>query len=106
MILFYRFLINLIFILSPLIILIDSQTKKSPKRFKEKLGLFTKNRSKGKLIWFHGASVGEFQSIVPLLEKLEKSKKISQILTSNTLSSSKVISKIKLKNFTSIFSYR
>ena len=99
MILFYRFLINLIFILSPLIILIRLLKKKeSPKRFKEKLGFFTKNRSKGKLIWFHGASVGEFQSIVPLLEKLEKSKKISQILiTSNTLSSSKVISKIKLK---------
>ena len=99
MILFYRFLINVIFILSPLIILIRLLKKReSPKRFKEKLGFFTKNRSKGKLIWFHGASVGELQSIVPLLEKLEKSKKISQILiTSNTLSSSKIISKIKLK---------
>ena len=99
MILFYRFFINLIFIISPLIILIRLIKKKeSLKRFKEKLGFFTKNRSKGKLIWFHGASVGEFQSVVPLLEKLEKSKKISQILiTSNTLSSSKVISKIKLK---------
>ncbi len=105
MILFYRFLINIIFILSPLIILIRLLKKKeSPKRFKEKLGFFTKNRSKGKLIWFHGASVGEFQSIVPLLEKLEKSKKISQILiTSNTLSSSKVISKIKLKKISHQF---
>ena len=99
MILFYRFFINLVFIFSPLIILIRLLKKKeNPKRFKEKLGFFSKNNSKGKLIWFHGASVGEFQSIVPLLEKLEKSKKISQILiTSNTLSSSKVISKIKLK---------
>ncbi len=99
MILFYRFFINLVFIFSPLVILIRLLKKKeSPKRFKEKLGFFSKNNSKGKLIWFHGASVGEFQSIVPLLEKLEKSKKISQILiTSNTLSSSKVISKIKLK---------
>ena len=99
MILFYRFFINLVFIFSPLIILLRLLKKKeNPKRFKEKLGFFSKNNSKGKLIWFHGASVGEFQSIVPLLEKLEKSKKISQILiTSNTLSSSKVISKIKLK---------
>ena len=99
MILFYRFFINLVFILSPIIIIIRLfKRKESPKRFKEKLGFFTKNRSKGKLIWFHGASVGEFQSIVPLLEKLENSKKISQILiTSNTLSSSKVISKLKLK---------
>tara|TARA_Y100000591_G_scaffold112733_1_gene96290 strand:- start:449 stop:1699 length:1251 start_codon:yes stop_codon:yes gene_type:complete len=99
MILFYRFFINLVFIFSPLIILIRLFKKKeNPKRFKEKLGFFSKNNSKGKLIWFHGASVGEFQSIVPLLEKLENSKKISQILiTSNTLSSSKVISKLKLK---------
>jgi 3-deoxy-D-manno-octulosonic-acid transferase len=105
MILFYRFFINLIFILSPLIILIRLFKKKeNPKRFKEKLGFFTKHRSKGKLIWFHGASVGEFQSIVPLLEKLQKSKKISQILiTSNTLSSSKVISKIKLKKISHQF---
>ena len=57
-----------------------------------------KKKNKRKLIWFHGASVGELQSIVPLLEKYEKSEKISQILiTSNTLSSSKIIEKIKSK---------
>ena len=101
MIFVYRIVINLILILSPLIILVRLLKKKEDfTRFKEKLGFFKKSRSKGKLIWFHGASVGEFQSIVPLLEKLEKSKKISQILiTSNTLSSSKVISKIsKMSN--------
>ena len=99
MIFVYRIFINLILIVSPLIILVRLLKKKEDFiRFKEKLGFFKINRTKGKLIWFHGASVGEFQSIVPLLEKLEKSKKISQILiTSNTLSSSKVISKIKLK---------
>jgi 3-deoxy-D-manno-octulosonic-acid transferase len=105
MIFIYRFFFNLVFIISPLIILIRLIKKKENlKRFKEKLGFFTKHRSKGKLIWFHGASVGEFQSIVPLLEKLEKSKKIDQILiTSNTLSSSKVISKIKLKKISHQF---
>jgi len=101
----YRILINLILILSPLIILVRLLKKKEDFiRFKEKLGFFKNNRSNGKLIWFHGASVGEFQSIVPLLEKLEKSKKISQILiTSNTLSSSKIISKIKLKKISHQF---
>ena len=101
----YRILINLILILSPLIILFRLLKKKEDfKRFKEKLGFFSENRSRGKLIWFHGASVGEFQSIVPLLEELEKSKKISQILiTSNTLSSSKLISKIKLKKISHQF---
>ncbi len=105
MIFIYRILINLVLILSPLIFLIRLFKKKEDiTRFREKLSFFTNKRSKGKLIWFHGASVGEIQSIVPLLEKLEKSKKISQILiTSNTLSSSKIISKIKLKKISHQF---
>jgi 3-deoxy-D-manno-octulosonic-acid transferase len=105
MIFFYKIFINLILVLSPLIILVRLLKKKEDFiRFREKFGFFTKKRAKGKLIWFHGASVGEFQSIVPLLEKLEKSKKISQILiTSNTLSSSKIISKIKLKKISHQF---
>ncbi len=105
MIFIYRLLINLILILSPLIFLFRLFKKKEDFfRFREKLSFFTKKRSKGKLIWFHGASVGEIQSIVPLLEKLEKSKKISQILiTSNTLSSSKIIQKIKLKKISHQF---
>ncbi len=105
MIFIYRILINVILILSPLIILFRLLKKKEDLiRFKEKLSFFSKNRSKGKLIWFHGASVGEFQSIIPLLEKYEKSNKISQILiTSNTLSSAKIISKIKLKKITHQF---
>ena len=105
MIFFYKVLINFIFILSPLIILTRLfKNKEDLKRFKEKLGFFKKYETKKKLIWFHGASVGELQSIVPLLEKLEKSKKVDKILiTSNTLSSSKIISKIKLKKITHQF---
>ena len=76
MIFFYKTFINIILILSPLIILIRLLKKKEDFiRFKEKYSFFSKNRTNGKLIWFHGASVGEFQSIVPLLEKLEKSLK-------------------------------
>ena len=60
--------------------------------------LFLKKKIKGKLIWIHGASVGEILSIIPIIEKLEKNKKIKQILiTSNTVSSSKVLSNLKLK---------
>ena len=96
---FYRILINLILLLSPIIILIRLLQKKEDLiRFKEKLSFFSKKKLKGKLIWFHGASVGEILSVIPLIEKLEKNKEIKQILvTSNTLSSSKILSKLKLK---------
>ena len=95
----YRILINIIYFLSPIIIIFRLIKKKEDlNRFKEKFCFFTKKRHKGKLIWIHGASVGEFQSIIPLIEKYEKRKYINQILiTSNTLSSSKVISSYKFK---------
>ena len=99
MLIFYRLLINIVFFISPIIVIIRLLKKKeSFKRFKEKFCFFSKKRSKGKLLWFHGASVGEIQSIIPLLERLEKNKRIKQILvTSNTLSSSNIIEKFKFK---------
>ena len=99
MLIIYRFLINLIFLLSPLILILRLFKKKEDvRRFKEKFCIFSKNKNSGKLLWFHGASVGEIQSITPLIEKLEKNKKIKTILiTSNTLSSSKIFQKLKLK---------
>ncbi len=99
MLFLYRILINFIFLLSPIIVIYRLIRKKEDlKRFKEKFCFFSKNKIDGKLIWFHGASVGELQSIVPILEKFEKNKKIKKILvTSNTLSSSKVLEKLKLR---------
>ena len=96
---FYKILINLTFFFSPIIILFRLLNKKEhPKRFKEKLGFYSKKKITGKLIWFHGASVGEILSIIPLIERLEKNKEIKQILvTSNTLSSSKILSDRNLK---------
>ena len=101
----YRILINFVFIISPIILIVRLLKKKEDfSRFKEKFCFFSKKRRNGKIIWFHGASVGELQSVVPILEILEKNKKIHQILiTSNTLSSAKIIQKLKLRKVTHQF---
>ena len=99
MLIIYRIFINLILIFIPLIFIFRLIKKKETIiSFKEKIGFFSEEKKVGKIIWFHGASVGEIQSIIPLVEKYNKSKKINQILiTSNTLSSLKVLNTIKLK---------
>ena len=99
MLLLYRILTNLIIFISPLIIIYRLIKKKENLvRFKEKFCFFTRKRGPGKLIWFHGSSVGEIISVIPLIEKLENEKSIKKILlTSSTLSSSNIIKKFKFK---------
>ena len=96
---FYQIIISFLLIISPLIIIYRViKNKEDFKRFKEKFSFASKNRTQGKLIWFHGASVGELMSIIPLIKYYEKTKNVNQILvTSSTLSSSKIINKFKFK---------
>jgi len=95
----YQIIISIILLLSPLIILFRIlKNKEDIIRFKEKFCLFSKTRVKGKLIWLHAASVGELISLIPIINQLEKNISIKQILvTTNTLTSSKVFKKYKFK---------
>ena len=94
----YNLLVYIIILLSPLIIIFRIFKKKeNPKRFLEKFSINKRKRVLGKLIWFHCSSVGEFLSIVPLIHEFEE-KSVKQILvTTSTLSSSKIFEKFKFK---------
>ena len=95
----YQFLLSIILCFSPIIIIVRIFKNKEDKfRFKEKFCFFSKKRGSGKLIWFHGSSVGEILSVIPVIKKYDNDKSISKILiTSSTLSSSKILEKIKFK---------
>ena len=99
MIIVYRILTIVIVIFLPLILVWRVFKKKEIlNRSKEKICFFGKKRNKGKLVWFHGASVGEIKSVIPLIEIYEKKNDIKTILiTSNTLSSAKIVSEIENK---------
>jgi 3-deoxy-D-manno-octulosonic-acid transferase len=95
----YQILITILLIFSPLIIFFRILKKKEDKkRYKEKFSFPSKKRINGNLIWFHGSSVGELLSILPLIQELEKNKSINQILiTTSTLSSSQIFKNFNFK---------
>jgi len=95
----YQILITILLIFSPLIIFFRILKKKEDKkRYKEKFCFPSKERISGNLIWFHGSSVGELLSILPLVQELEKNKSINQILiTTSTLSSAQIFKKFNFK---------
>ena len=101
MIFLYNILGIVFLILSPLIILIRLISGKEEKnRFLEKYSLNDK-KNKIQTIWFHGASVGEIMTILPIIKKFEGNKKIKKILlTSSTTSSASIIKRQNFKKTT------
>ncbi len=95
----YQALLSIILLISPIIIILRIfKNKEDQKRFVEKFSIPSKRRQNGPLIWFHACSVGEVLSIIPLIKYYEKNNDVNQILvTTSTLSSSKVLKKFKFK---------
>ena len=105
MFILYQITISLLIIFSPIIFVYRIlNNKEEPKRIREKFSFPSKIKNRGKLIWFHSASVGELMSIIPLIKYYENKKYIKQILvTSSTISSSKILKKFKFKKTTHQF---
>lgn len=83
-------------ILLPLIIVFLlvrlSKGKEDKARFFERLGIASVKRPKGNIIWLHCASVGEANSVFPLIEEIEeKYKNLNFLITTGTVSSAKTV---------------
>ena len=66
--------------------------KEDISRFGERAGVSRVKRPAGRLVWFHGASVGETLSMYPLINKiLEKDKTVNVLVTSGTRTSAKIL---------------
>ena len=100
----YRLISLILYPLLVLIIYLRKVFNKEDKvRFKEKLfySSFLNNfNNSRKLIWFHAASIGEVQSIIPIINRLDKeTKKFNFLITTITLTSGKFIKEeFKSKN--------
>ena len=101
----YQAILSILILILPFLICYRVYKNKEHKvRFKEKFSFSSKKKIGKNLIWFHGASVGEILSIIPLIENYEKNKSVDQILiTSSTLSSSKILSRFNFKKTTHQF---
>ena len=101
---FYNILANLVIFISPLIIIYRIfKGKEDTKRVWEKFCIYSQKKN-NKNIWIHAASVGELMSVVPIIKKLEKNKKIKNILLStSTTSSAKIFKKLRLKKTSHVY---
>ncbi len=68
--------------------------KEDTKRFNERIGRPVVKRPEGKLVWLHGASIGESVSMLPLIQKiLETYPDVHVMVTTGTVTSADIMNK-------------
>lgn len=102
----YRFLTVFLYPIFIVIIYLRRLLKKEDsKRYKEKLfssHFFLRSNNQKKLVWIHAASIGETQSMFPIIKKLnEQNKNLEFLITTVTLSARNLI-KNELSKFPNI----
>jgi 3-deoxy-D-manno-octulosonic-acid transferase len=67
-----------------------SEGKEDPARLDERLGVASLERPEGRLIWLHGASLGETLSLLPLIDRfIQRGAEV--LVTSGTVSSARLL---------------
>ncbi len=89
----YRGLTRLLEPLAPR--LLDARARKGkedPVRVDERLGYASAPRPDGDLVWLHGVSVGETLSLLPLVERLRKTRPdLAVLVTSGTVTAARIL---------------